>query len=271
MNKPEVKLIAYTPNPELIVACAAKLCYSDVGMEDLLKKQTPEGVEKFLNMLISMGHESPLEHINFTFGVENISRACSHQLVRHRLASYSQQSQRYVNLEKTFKYITPKEIDKYANVKNRYDNLMNHIFEEYVAISHDLLVEYIYEFLSNNKIVFEQDIRSDIEHMKEYMKENHKRKYNSLVKLAIENARYVLPNSCETKIVFTMNARTLLNFLEHRTCNRAQEEIQMMALEMQKHLMSVAPIIFRKSGASCIRGNCKEGSMCCGKPFAKVN
>ena len=104
------KIIAHTPNAEEVITKAGKLCYSAVGVDEIGEKQTEETIAKFVNMLASMGHESPMEHISFTFAVEGISRACSHQLVRHRLASYSQQSQRYVNLEKTFNYVIPKSI-----------------------------------------------------------------------------------------------------------------------------------------------------------------
>ena len=106
----KVKIIAHTPNPEEVVAQAAKLCYSPVGVDEIMEKMTPEKIEKFVNNLISIGHESPLEHVTFTFAIEGISRACSHQLVRHRIASYSQQSQRYVKLDK-FDYIIPPAIE----------------------------------------------------------------------------------------------------------------------------------------------------------------
>ena len=266
----KVKLIAHTPNPEMVVACAAKLCYSKVGVEELMEKQTPEGIEKFLNMLMGMGHESPIEHVSFTFAAEGVSRALTHQLVRHRLASYSQQSQRYVNLENTFEYITPKEIAKYPYIKDRYARLMNHIFEEYVAISHELLIAYIYEYLVEEKKIYSPDIMQDTELMKKIMKEVNKKKYSQFEKIAIENARYVLPNSCETKIVFTMNARVLLNFLAHRDCSRAQDEIRDMAREVRKQLIEVAPTLFKYSGAGCRRGKCPEGAYSCGKPLPKV-
>ena len=84
-------------------------------------------------------------------------------------------------------------------------------------------------------------------------------------KKAIEDARFVLPNACETKIVVTMNARSLLNFFRHRCCNRAQWEIRDVADEMLRLVSAVAPNIFKKAGASCVRGACPEGKMTCGK------
>ncbi|MGL5381850.1 FAD-dependent thymidylate synthase, partial [Clostridium sp.] len=85
-------------------------------------------------------------------------------------------------------------------------------------------------------------------------------------KKAIEDARYVLPNACETKMVFTMNARTLLNFIKHRDCERAQWEIREMTELMVKELMKISPKLFSKCGASCRYGKCGEGNMSCGHP-----
>ena len=107
----KVILISHTPNPEKVVAAAAKMCYSQSGPEDIMNNLTPENTEKFLNRLISMGHESPIEHITFTFGVEGVSRSLLAQLTRHRIASYSVKSQRYVE-ENGFSYIVPPEIEK---------------------------------------------------------------------------------------------------------------------------------------------------------------
>ena len=94
----KVTMLAHTDLVETLVATAAKMCYSSKTGEDLVNETaalSPEEVSKYIEMLRSIGHESPLEHLTFTFAIEGISRACSHQLVRHRLASYSQKSQRY--------------------------------------------------------------------------------------------------------------------------------------------------------------------------------
>ncbi|MCE5200912.1 MAG: FAD-dependent thymidylate synthase [Synergistaceae bacterium] len=93
-----VKLIAATPDAAKIVAAAARMCYSPSGAADILDGLDAEKTASFLNMLAESGHMSPFEHVSFTFAIEGISRVTTHQLVRHRLASYSQQSQRYVGM-----------------------------------------------------------------------------------------------------------------------------------------------------------------------------
>jgi thymidylate synthase (FAD) len=242
----KVKIIAYTPNPEEVVASAAKLCYSKVGVDEIQENLTEEGIEKFVSMLSAIGHHSPLEHCTFTFAVEGISRACSHQLVRHRIASFSQQSQRYVKLDK-FDYIIPTAIENNEFAKDIFLNAMEQDQKAYNGIVEELMNEYIassgYTLASIPK-----------------------NEYNKLEKLAIEDARYVFPNACETKIVFTMNVRTLMNFFTHRCCDRAQWEIRDLANEMLIQVKEIAPTLFKKAGASCVRGKCPEGSMSCGNP-----
>lgn len=230
----KVQLLSHTPNPEKVIAQAAKLCYSQTGVDEITKKLTDEEIAKFVSKLISIGHESPLEHVSFTFAIEGISRACSHQLVRHRIASYSQQSQRYVNLDKTFKYITPPSIERHDTF-DVYNQAMERIYNAYLLLSNDLKITYI------NQGMNEKDA----------------------TKKAIEDARYVLPNACETKIIVTMNIRTLYNLFAHRCCTRAQWEIRELANEMLREVKKVAPIVFMKAGASCKRGPCPEGSMSC--------
>ena len=176
---------------------AAKLCYSAVGVDQIEENLTPESIDKFLNMLISIGHESPLEHVSFTFAVEGISRACSHQIVRHRIASYSQQSQRYVKLNQ-FEYIIPHHINEIDEARELFIETMKKDQEAY-----DKLVE----------ILFEKHYNKLIQNGK-----NEKEAKRSAEKQAIEDARYVFPNACETKMVFTMNVRSLYNFLNHRCC-----------------------------------------------------
>ncbi|MGL5244633.1 MAG: FAD-dependent thymidylate synthase [Sarcina sp.] len=232
----KVKLIQYTPEPEKTIAAAAKLCYSSVGVDDIMEKLTEENTEKFLNMLMSYGHASPIEHVSFTFAVEGVSRSLTHQLVRHRLASYSQQSQRYVKLDQ-FEYITPPEIENDKEAKKLFIKSMEECqktYEEIVKILKD-----------------------------KYIKNGMKSKVAE--KKSIEDARYVFPNACETKIVFTMNARSLINFFHHRCCDRAQWEIRELAKQMVKQVREVAPILFKKAGPSCVSGPCPEGTMTCGK------
>ena len=242
----KVKIIAYTPNPEEVVASAAKLCYSKVGVDEIQENLTEDGIEKFVSMLSTIGHHSPLEHCTFTFAVEGISRACSHQLVRHRIASFSQQSQRYVKLDK-FDYIIPTAIENNEFAKDIFLNAMEQDQKAYNGIVEELMNEYI----ASSGYTLASIPRSE---------------YNKLEKLAIEDARYVFPNACETKIVFTMNVRTLMNFFTHRCCDRAQWEIRDLANEMLIQVKEIAPTLFKKAGASCVRGKCPEGSMSCGNP-----
>ena len=122
----KVELLTHTPEPELVVAAAARLCYSNSSIEALLEKSRVER-EAFLEKITSLGHLSVLEHVSFSFGVEGISRACSHQLVRHRLASYSQQSQRYVSHRQRFEAVTPASIEQRPELKERYDALLDDI------------------------------------------------------------------------------------------------------------------------------------------------
>lgn len=240
----KVKLLAHTPQPEKVIAMAAKLCYSPVGVDEIEKNLTDESVEKFLNMLIDMGHESPLEHVTFTFGIEGISRSCSHQIVRHRIASFSQQSQRYVKLNQ-FEYIIPPQIEKIEEAKKLFIESMKRDQEDY-----DRLVEMLFE-----------------KHYKELLAQgkNENQAKSQAEKIAIEDARYVFPNACETKMVFTINVRSLYNFFEHRCCERAQWEIRELATQMLKQVKEVAPILFKNCGPKCVKGPCTEGNMTCGK------
>lgn len=231
----KVKLIQYTPEPEKTIAAAAKLCYSSVGVENIMEDLNEENTTKFLNMLMSLGHQSPIEHVNFTFGVEGVSRSLSHQLVRHRIASYSQQSQRYVKLNQ-FEYIVPPAIEGNEEAKKIFINQMESDQKAY-----DKLVEILKKDYINNEL-------------------NEK----NAEKKAIEDARYVFPNACETKVVFTMNARSLINFFNHRCCTRAQWEIRQMANEMLKEVKKIAPTLFKYAGPNCVKGPCPEGKMTCG-------
>ena len=241
---PKVTLLAHTPDPERTVAFAAKLCYSSSGIEDLRDGLTPEKISSFVEMLADMGHESPIEHVSFTFGIEGVSRACTHQLVRHRIASYSQKSQRYVT-EGQFGYIIPPEIEKDEKASKLFIEAMKTDQKAYDDIAEALKEKHLKTFLSEG---FDEKTAKRMAEKK-----------------AIEDARFVLPNACETKIVVTMNARTLMNFFHHRCCNRAQWEIKAVADLMLKEVSAVAPNLFKNAGPSCVAGACPEGKMTCGK------
>ena len=241
----KVKLIQYTRDCERLIASGAKLCYSNADLDSISSNLDDEGVEKFLNMLLSMGHESPIEHTTFTFGVSGVSRSLLAQLTRHRIASYTVKSQRYVK-EGQFEYVVPPEIEKDEKAKKIYIETMEMEQKAYNDLT-DILFEKHYNEL----------IRSG---------RDEKSAKIAAEKKAIEDARYVLPNACETKIVMTMNIRSLLHFFNARCCERAQWEIRQMADMILDICKVVAPNIFAKAGASCVRGKCKEGKMCCGNP-----
>lgn len=217
----EVKLLRHTPEPEKTVAMSARLCYSPIGAAQLEEKMTDEQAAKLVRKLVSMGHFSTLEHVTFTFAIEGVSRVLTHQLVRHRIASYSQQSQRYVK-EHNFENIIPPSIAARKEAKEKYDKLMGEI----------------------------QSL------------------YNEFIDMGIlpEDARYILPNAAETKIVCTFNVRSLMNFFSLRCCMRAQWEIRQLAEKMLEECKKVAPVLFENAGPSCVsEGICREGEMTCGR------
>ena len=119
-----VTLIAHTNDPEKTIAAAAKLCYSDAHIETLLDGLTPEKTAAFLQKLNDFGHASPIEHASFTFGIEGVSRTFLAQVTRHRIASFSVQSQRYVRLE-DFRYVIPPEIGADPAAKAAFIDAMN--------------------------------------------------------------------------------------------------------------------------------------------------
>lgn len=244
-----VKLIAHTPDPERVVAAAARLCYSPVGVDALLEQQTPEKNTKFVKMLASMGHESPIEHVSFTFAIEGVSRALLAQITRHRLASYSVQSQRYVRLD-DFQFVIPPEIESDPASKELFLQAMKKQGEEYLSLAASLQEKHTRELMEQG--LSEKDAAKKAE------------------KLANEDARFVLPNACETKMVVTMNARSLKNFFRLRCCNRAQWEIRALAEAMFRLVYPIAPALFSDAGPSCVAlGRCTEGRMTCGQ-FAEV-
>lgn len=251
----KVTLLTHTPNPEQTVAMAAKLCYSPSGIEDIRDGLTEEKTASFINMLADLGHASPTEHASFTFGIEGISRACSHQLVRHRIASYSQQSQRYVDGTK-FDFVTPPEIMKNEKALKAYNEALEVQAQAYAKIRDTLIAGYVREV---------SDFDGTDEEVIEKFRAENKKQFSAFEKKANEDARFILPNASTTKIVCTFNARSLQNFFAHRCCNRAQWEIREIAEQMLLKCLEVAPNLFKNCGPSCLFGPCPEGNMCCGK------
>jgi thymidylate synthase (FAD) len=219
----KVKLIGYTKDPEQNVTAAIRQCYSPAGANEIKKKVDTATAERLIKQVLGSGHTSTIEHAVFTFAIEGVSRAMTHQLVRHRIASYSHQSQRYVDLSKNkLVFITPPTIKGNKEIEKEYKKTMK-------------LIE---------------------------------KQYKKMIDLGIkpEDARYILPNACETKIVVTMNARALHNFFRERCCTRAQWEIRQLANMMLAEARKVAPIIFQNAGATCeTEGVCWEGKLSCGK------
>ncbi len=226
-TKLKVTLLAHTPDADKMVAAAAKLCYARSDVDTLLDNLTVDKVESFIERLADLGHESPIEHASYTFAVEGVSRALLAQLTRHRIASYSVQSQRYVD-KSDFDYVIPPSIAARKETRIAFERFMEAANTYYTCLS-------------------------------------------SYDDIPAEDARYVLPNACDTRIIFTMNARSLHNFFRLRCCNRAQWEIRAMADEMLRLCREVSPVLFRRAGASCaVTGKCSEGAMCCGEPRTEV-
>lgn len=239
-----VVLLAHTPEPQKTIANAAKLCYSSSDIISLRDSLSEDKVNSFLSMLSEIGHESPIEHANFTFGIEGVSRSLLAQITRHRIASFSVQSQRYVKND-SFEFVLPPEIEAIPEAKEIYLKSMKEDQEYYDKLTAILKKKHIKELIENGK--------------------DEKTANRLAEKMAIEDARFVLPNACTTKMVCTMNARSLMNFFSHRCCHRAQWEIRELADLMLKEVKEVAPILFAKAGPPCLRGACPEGKMSCGK------
>ena len=219
-----VELLAHTPDPEKTCALAARTCYSGLEYDELKAQVDEKDQAAFLRRIVASGHLSVLEHASFTFGVSGVSRALLAQITRHRIASFSVQSQRYVSLAEGFGYIIP------PRIKALGDSAVEE-FESQMA-----------------------QMQSWYQGWQDKLGEN-----------ANEDARFVLPNACETHITLTMNARELLHFFSLRCCNRAQWEIRALAREMLRLCKQVSPTIFESAGPGCVRGACPEGAKSCGK------
>lgn len=229
-----VKLLTRTDKALEIIYASCRQCYSSNFAGDIFEEakgsSSPDKISSFVKKVIESGHESPLEHVQFTFAIEGVSRGLSHQLVRHRLASYSQQSQRYVK-EADFDYVIPPVFNSDDRRRNRFLEVMDSIQKGY----NDLLA-----MLSEEGTEGER---------------------------ANQDARFVLPQAAETKIVVTMNSRALKNFFYHRCCARAQWEIRTLAGKMLDICRKELPEVFSSAGAKCDDlGFCPEGEkFSCGK------
>ncbi|MBD3264217.1 MAG: FAD-dependent thymidylate synthase [Candidatus Omnitrophica bacterium] len=214
----QVHLISYTQNPRKVIYSAARQCYSRFSAYRIYsekKKISSVKLKDFLRHLIRRGHLSPFEHVSFTFALEGISRVCTHQLVRHRIASYSQQSQRYVSMD-DFEFVIPPTIAKNKRAKKIYLETVD-------------------------------NIRNAHEELKSILKDSpglDREKVN-------QDLRFILPQGSQTKIVVTMNTRELLHFFSERLCLRAQWEIRSVASRMFSACRKVLPEVFSQAGAKC--------------------
>jgi thymidylate synthase (FAD) len=229
--KLKVKLLAQSPDAIKVIYAAARQCYSSDAAADIFDKAgKKDKVQSFIDKILESGHESPLEHVSFTFAIEGISRVCSHQLVRHRIASFSQQSQRYVR-EEDFDYIIPDSIKRDPEIKCIFEETLSNIQSSYGKIL---------KLFKDKGLSGEQ---------------------------ANQDARFLLPGASETKIVVTMNLRELIHFFKLRLCSRAQWEIRTLAQEMLKISKEILPALFKHVDAKCVSlGYCPEGEkFSCGR------
>ncbi len=222
----KVALVRHTLSPEEVVALGARLCYSKARVDDLLDRVEARDQTEFVHKIMGMGHDSVLEHASFSFGIEGVSRVLLAQITRHRLASFSVQSQRYVSYENGFGYIVPPKIE---------------------ALGEEAVAE------------FEQQMDTLHRWYTDWQKKLGTGEGGN------EDARFVLPGACETRMMVTMNVRELRHFFSLRMCSRAQWEIRALAAEMHRLCMEVAPALFENAGPACLRGACPEGEKTCGR------
>lgn len=222
-----VVLLAHTPDPEKLVAAAARSCYSKHPASYLYDHLTADEVEKMVRTLLDDTHTSPLEHASFTFSIEGITRACATQLVRHRIASHSQQSQRYVDMANA-NFSVPGSI--LLNAANVTPAAKDVFFQVLSAVNK------AYQYLTKTCFVLKEDARS------------------------------ILPQAAQTNIVTTMNAAELYHFFDVRCCSHAQTEMRELAASMLKLVKAEAPVLFNKAGAACVHfGYCPETTRSCHK------
>ena len=223
----KVMLLRATPDPDEVVALGARLCYAQADLDSLRGRVEATDQQKYIEGVMARGHLSVTEHATFTFAVEGVSRALLAQLTRHRIASFSVQSQRYVSMADGFDYVIPPSISALGEQEEaEFIRQMDTMHAWYCAWQ---------EKLGGAKEAANQD------------------------------ARFVLPNAAATRLLMTMNARELMHFFELRCCNRAQWEIREMAWQMLALCRKAAPALFAHAGPACLRGACPEGRACCGR------
>ena len=239
-----VSLLTMTPDAEALIYAACKQCTSPddaakvfewANELDNMYDTRGDDIEALIRRVIDSGHDSVVEHVSLSFAISGVSRALSHQLVRHRHQSPSQQSQRYVKADHFgFEYVLP------PSIQNCKETAQVDWYGEYT-------------------------MQEDAMRFFAMAMDNARNAYDNLLRLGIppEDARFVLPNACATKIVVTMNCRALLHFFEERCCGKAQWEIRALAKAMLAICKDKLPVVFANAGPKCKRlGRCPEASPC---------
>jgi thymidylate synthase (FAD) len=223
----KVVCVHYTSDPLDKVYTAARQCYHKGFAPDIdVSSITREEKEGLVSHVLNSGHHSVLEHVSFTFGIEGVSRSLSHQLVRHRISSFSQQSQRYTGTGKKIEGNSLDEVQATCVIPPT-------ILRNERALS--CFMETI-EAINKNFSILAQE-------------EN----------IPLEDARFILPNAWKTNIIYTANARSLIHFLEERLCTLAQWEIRHLAQEIHKITKVLFPEVFNHIGPKCSSlGYCPE-------------
>jgi thymidylate synthase (FAD) len=219
MSVMNVELIAWTPNPELLAAAAARLCYEDISATNILHSLSGDDVDHLLDAILSSGHLSVVEHITFTFAIDGVSRVLTHQLVRHRVGvAFSQQSQRYARV-------------------------------------------------TGANCIMPRSIQSDPRHAAEAIAimEAATKLYKQLLDAGVpnEDARYVLPQAIETRLVMTANLRALMQMYRLDACLRSQWEMRYLVNSMKREIRRVSPRLASELKIKCFsQGYCDEAVMC---------
>ena len=202
-----IELLSHTPNPELLIANAASTCYNS-------KPKDLEPARKMIRALIKAGHEAMIEHASASFRLSGVSRTLTHELVRHRLLSYAQRSQRFVK-ENEPSYVVPDVL------------IDNNSANEKMKAAHDCFIKAMDNAWLSYKFLLDCGLKP-------------------------EDARFVLPNACTTEIVASGNFREWRNVLKLRLGPRAQWEIRKAANIILDKLYDIAPSCFEdlKDGTS---------------------
>ncbi|WP_228546792.1 FAD-dependent thymidylate synthase [Hyperthermus butylicus] len=250
-----LRLLRYTKDAPRLVAAAARITVSKKPVEKAWEMDEA-GVERWIMELIRRGHGSPLEHAVYTFEAE-CSRVCSHQLVRHRIASYTQQSMRYTE---GFLRNMALELCKALGVECAEKPRGRSDYEAYALVLEkavSVLDTATLASIASKGFVIPPSLTGDNVTLRGAVEAYllAAAKYYRLLSLGVprEDARFLLPQAVRTRIVFTMNARELLeSFLPLRMCSHAQWEIRMLAWRAWKELVRIHPEIFAYAGPRCV-------------------